>query len=307
MNWIPLRRLRAAALVLATLGVVACAGPGLVLPGGDEAGMSAAPGPGVLDAAAASGSGPAAAAAPGPGAVDAAAASIGAVGAISAGSASRDSGGPPDPQARRSRIDPLESLNRGVARFNDVLDDYFLRPVARVYDDYTPEVIRMITRNFLSNLLDPYIAVNNLLQGKPGAAFSDLGRFTLNSTFGFFGFGDPATDIGLEKHREDFGQTLGVWGVPTGPYLVLPLFGPSNLRDGFGFAVDAYGALINRFDNVPFRNSVAGLELIDVRARLLPTQRVLEEALDRYLLVRDSYLQRRRNLVYDGEPPDDDE
>jgi phospholipid-binding lipoprotein MlaA len=293
--------------VLVTLGVVACAGPGLVLPGGDEAGMSAAPGPGVLDAAAASGSGPAAAAAPGPGAVDAAAASIGAVGAISAGSASRDSGGPPDPQARRSRIDPLESLNRGVARFNDVLDDYFLRPVARVYDDYTPEAIRMITRNFLSNLLDPYIAVNNLLQGKPRAAFSDLGRFTFNTTFGFFGFGDPATDIGLEKHREDFGQTLGVWGVPTGPYLVLPLFGPSNLRDGFGFAVDAYGALINRFDNVPFRNSVAGLELIDVRARLLPTQRVLEEALDRYLLVRDSYLQRRRNLVYDGDPPDKDE
>jgi phospholipid-binding lipoprotein MlaA len=231
----------------------------------------------------------------------------GAGAAHAAGGASIDSGGSPDQGARRSRIDPLEPLNRGIVRFNDVIDDVFLRPVARVYDDYTPEVLRMITRNFLSNLLDPYIAVNNLLQGKPGAAFSDLGRFTFNTTFGFFGFGDPASDIGLEKHREDFGQTLGVWGVPTGPYLVLPLFGPSSLRDGVGFAVDAYSALINRFDNVAFRNSVALVELIDVRARLLPTQRVLDEALDRYLLVRDSYLQRRRNLVYDGDPPDRDD
>lgn len=291
MNWISSRRLRTAVAALATLAVVACAGPGPALSGGDDAGLSAAPGPGP---------------GPGPGVVQVAAA-IGAVGAMNAGSTSRDSGGPLDPDARRSRIDPFEPFNRGVARFNDVIDDVFLRPVARVYDDYTPEVIRMITRNFLSNLLDPYIAVNNLLQGKPGAAFSDLGRFTFNTTFGFFGFGDPATDIGLEKHREDFGQTLGVWGVPTGPYLVLPLFGPSNLRDSVGFAVDAYGALINRFDNVAFRNSVAGVELIDVRARLLPTQRVLEEALDRYLLVRDSFLQRRRNLVYDGDPPDDDD
>jgi phospholipid-binding lipoprotein MlaA len=287
LNWTSLRRLRSVVAVLATLGVMACAGPGTRVSGGDGDGLSAAPGPG-------------------PGAAQAAA-GIGAVGAISASNAVRDSGGPPDPQARRSNIDPLEPFNRRVALVNDVIDDYFLRPVARAYDDYTPEVLRMIARNFLSNLLDPYIAVNNLLQGKPRAAFSDIGRFTFNTTFGFLGFGDPATDIGLEKHREDFGQTLGVWGVPPGPYLVLPLFGPSSFRDGTGFAVDAYAALINRFDNVAFRNSMAALELIDVRARLLPTQRVLEEALDRYLLVRDSFLQRRRNLVYDGEPPDDDE
>jgi phospholipid-binding lipoprotein MlaA len=198
-------------------------------------------------------------------------------------------------------------LDRAVFRFNDLGDTVFLRPLATAYDSYTPEVLRLITRNFLSNLLDPYIAVNNLLQGKPAAAFSDLGRFTMNSTLGFLGFGDPATDVGLPKHREDFGQTLGVWGVGPGPYLVLPLFGPSSVRDGIGFGVDAYAALINRFENVAFRNSMGGLQLIETRATLLPTQRLLDEALDKYLLVRDSFLQRRRNLVYDGNPPDLDD
>jgi len=236
-----------------------------------------------------------------------AAAAIGAAGALSAGSTARDASGTPDPRARTASIDPFEGWNRGVARLNNGIDDVFLRPLATAYDRFTPEVLRMIARNFLSNLLDPYIAANNFLQGKPAAGFSDLGRFTMNTTLGFLGFGDPASDVGLEKHREDFGQTLGVWGVPTGPYIVLPLFGPSNVRDGIGFGIDAYAALINRFDNVAFRNSVAGLELIDTRARLLPTQRLLEEALDRYLLVRDSYLQRRRNLVYDGNPPDLDD
>lgn len=234
-------------------------------------------------------------------------AAIGAAGAVSAGNAARDADALPAAAPRRDPVDPFEPFNRGVASFNDALDDAVFRPVATFYDRYTPEVLRLIARNFLSNLLDPYIAVNNFLQGKPADGFSDLGRFVINTAFGFAGFGDPASELGYVKHREDFGQTLGVWGMPTGPYLVLPFFGPSNVRDGFGFGVDAYAALIGRFENVPFRNSMAGLEFVETRARLLPTQRLLEDALDRYLLVRDSYLQRRRNLVYDGDPPPDED
>jgi phospholipid-binding lipoprotein MlaA len=213
---------------------------------------------------------------------------------------------PDDPLAVARRADPLEPMNRQVAAFNDALDDVLVRPIARTYDRYTPEVLRLIVNNVLSNLLDPYIAVNNLLQGKPAQAASDVGRFLFNSTFGFLGFGDPASDIGLVKNREDFGQTLGVWGVPPGPYLVLPLFGPSNVRDTVGFGVDVWAALVNRFENVPLRNTLGGLQFVEQRARLLPTQSLLEEALDRYALVRDSYLQRRRNLIFDGNPPEDD-
>ncbi len=225
-------------------------------------------------------------------------------GAAAAATAADD--GEDDFLRRSRRVDPLEPLNRQIARFNDAVDRSVARPLAVFYDSYTPQVFRLIIGNVLSNLLDPYIAVNNFLQGKVGAGFSDLGRFAFNSTFGFFGFGDPASGMGLVKHREDFGQTLGVWGVPPGPYLVLPLFGPSNVRDGIGFGVDVYGALLNRFDNIAFRNTVAGLDFLEARARVLPGERVLQDALDRYLLVRDGYLQRRRYLIYDGNPPEDD-
>lgn len=240
------------------------------------------------------------------GSADAAAGAIGPAGAVSASSANRAAEGEPGDGPSRAALDPLEPLNRGIFAFNDAVDGVLLRPVARFYDRWTPEVIRLISRNFLSNLLDPYIALNNFLQGKPSEGFSDLARFLLNTTFGFIGFGDPASEAGYRKHREDFGQTLGVWGVPTGPYLVLPVFGPSNLRDGVGFGVDAYLAVVNRFDNVSFRNSMSALGLIETRANLLPADRVLDDALDRYLLVRDGYLARRRNLVYDGNPPDKD-
>lgn len=240
------------------------------------------------------------------GAADAAAPAIGAAGAVSAASA-RMAAEEQGARRRKPAVDPFESVNRAIWRFNDAVDGWVVRPIAVGYDRYTPDVVRMIVRNVLSNLLDPYIGLNNFLQGKPAAGFSDLGRFALNSTFGFFGFGDPASDVGLEKHREDFGQTLGRWGVPSGPYLVLPLFGPSDVRDGIGFGIDAWAALIGRFDDVAFRNSLAATEFVESRARLLPAERVLDDAFDRYLLVRDSYLQRRRNLIWDGEPPDDDD
>jgi phospholipid-binding lipoprotein MlaA len=241
------------------------------------------------------------------GAGDAASPAIGAAGAVSAASARMAAEQEGTVRRRKPPVDPFEPVNRAIWRFNDTLDGWVLRPVAVAYDRYTPDVVRMIVRNVLSNLLDPYIGLNNFLQGKPAAGFSDFGRFALNSTFGFFGFGDPASDVGLEKHREDFGQTLGRWGVPGGPYLMLPLFGPSDVRDGIGFGVDAWAALISRFDSVSFRNTLAATEFIETRARLLPAERVLDDALDRYLLVRDSYLQRRRNLIWDGEPPDEDD
>lgn len=213
----------------------------------------------------------------------------------------------PETLAQRSaRVDPFERFNRDVASFNDAIDAAVVRPAALLYDRYMPEVLRLIAGNVLSNLLDPYIAANNLLQGKPRQAVSDLGRFALNSTFGFFGFGDPASDVGLEKHREDFGQTLAVWGVPSGPYVVLPLFGPSSVRDTVGFGVDVWAGLVNRIDSVSLRNTLGGVEFLETRARLLPADRLLQDALDRYLLIRDGYMQRRRNLIHDGDPPDSD-
>lgn len=204
----------------------------------------------------------------------------------------------------RSSVDPFEPANRAIASFNQTIDDIALRPIATAYARYVPEVVQMMTGNFLSNLHDPYIGLNNLLQGKPKEAASDATRFLLNTVFGFLGVGDPASDMGFRKNYEDFGQTLGVWGFDTGPFLVLPLFGPSNFRDGVGFAVDRASALPLYIDSDAFRSTVFSVELIDNRARLLPTQRLLEGALDRYLLIRDSYLQRRRNLVYDGNPPE---
>ena len=233
----------------------------------------------------------------------------GAVASADTGPAARsaaDADGDADGSGRRRDIDPLEPLNRRIHAFNEVFDDALLRPVAQFYDRWTPQVIRMIARNFLSNLLDPYMAFNSFLQGKPADGFTGLGRFAFNTAFGFFGFGDPASEAGYTRRREDFGQTLGVWGVPPGPYLVLPLFGPSSVRDGVGFGVDGFLGLVNRFDNVAFRNSMAALGLVETRAALLPADRLLQDALDKYLLLRDAYLQRRRSQVYDGTPPDED-
>ena len=213
---------------------------------------------------------------------------------------------PPGGTGLRSPTDPLESLNRQIYAFNMGLDRTIMLPVARAYDRYVPNVVQTGLRNAVSNLLDPYIAANNLLQGKPKEALSDLTRFALNTTVGIVGLADPATELGLEKHREDFGQTLGVWGVPPGAYMMLPVFGPSNVRDTIGFGVDIFGALVARFDQAWVRIGLGGLDLIQLRVRALPAQGLFEDALDPYLLIRDGYLQRRRSLIYDGEPPDAD-
>ena len=199
--------------------------------------------------------------------------------------------------------DPLEPLNRQVFAFNDTVDTYALQPVARGYVKIVPTFVRTGVGNVFSNLDDALIGVNNLLQGKPVRALGDLGRLVLNSSIGLFGVFDVATPFGLEKHDEDFGQTLGTWGIGSGPYLVLPFLGPSSLRD-----TSNLGALFldptSSISRIPVRNSVKGLKLIDARAQLLEAGQILDEAaLDKYVFMRDFYLQRRQSQVYDGNPP----
>jgi phospholipid-binding lipoprotein MlaA len=212
--------------------------------------------------------------------------------------------------SRGASTDPFEPMNRAVFEFNDTLDEYALAPAARAYRDHVPETLRFLAGNMFENLRDVWTSVNNLLQGKPGDAASDFGRVVINSTFGFAGMGDVASELGFEKHREDFGQTLGVWGAGAGPYLVLPFFGPSSVRDGIGFVADTYAdPLPPLVDDVPVRNAARGTRILDTRAGLLRAGRMVDGiALDRYLFIRDGYLQRRRSLVYDGDPPplDDD-
>ncbi|MGE0797742.1 MAG: VacJ family lipoprotein [Lautropia sp.] len=204
--------------------------------------------------------------------------------------------------------DPLESFNRPVYQFNDALDRYALKPVAQGYRKVVPDALQLMISSFFANLGDLYTGVNNLLQAKPKAALIDVSRFVLNSTLGFAGVADIASAIGMPKHYEDFGQTLGWWGVPSGPYLVLPFFGPSTVRDAPARIVDTYGDPVAMYHDVRLRNTGLGLRLVDTRASLLDAERVVDSAaLDRYSLIRDGWLQRRRNAVYDGDPPDEDE
>jgi phospholipid-binding lipoprotein MlaA len=210
--------------------------------------------------------------------------------------------GPPDER------DPFESYNRAMYAFNDSVDNAVLRPVAQTYKDYMPDIAQTGISNFFDNIGDLTNMVNNLLQFKIENAVSDFGRILWNSTVGIFGLIDVATHMGLQKHDEDFGQTLAVWGVPDGPYLVLPLLGPSTIRDTVGLVGDIYVDplfAIEEEGNVYW--GLVILRFIDTRADLLSASRVLEEAaIDPYIFVRDAYLQHRRNLIYDGNPPLDE-
>jgi len=200
--------------------------------------------------------------------------------------------------------DPLEGLNRGVQAFNDVVDENALQPAARLYRNVTPSGFRDGVRNFFNNLDDLYIGANNLLQGKVEQAMGDLMRVAVNTTLGFFGVIDWASDMGLEKHNEDFGQTLALWGVGDGVYLVLPLLGPSTLRDAAALPVDWEGDPVLVHTPVDERNALTVTRVVARRADLLGASRTLEEAaLDRYVFLRESWLQRRRSQVYDGRPP----
>jgi phospholipid-binding lipoprotein MlaA len=206
--------------------------------------------------------------------------------------------------------DPLESFNRGVFAFNDTLDRAVIKPVAQGYSEITPTPVKNMVNNFFSNLDDVVVTVNDLLQFKFRQAASDGSRVIFNSTFGVLGLFNVVDK--LEKHNEDFGQTLGHWGVSSGPYLVLPFFGPSSVRDGSGLYADSFASVIGRTKNMSARNRDWMAEGVNTRAGLLEGEKVLDEAIiDRYSFIRDAYLQRRQSLVYDGNPPrqkfDDDE
>lgn len=204
--------------------------------------------------------------------------------------------------------DPFETFNRGVYTFNDTVDRMVLKPVAQGYRAVFPQFVRTGVRNFFSNLDDITVFINGVLQFKLPQAFSDAGRFVLNSTVGLAGLFDVATHLGLEKHNEDFGQTLGYWGIGSGPYLVLPFLGPSSIRDGIGRVADYYTDVVWRIDDKTVRYVLVGTRIVSTREQLLDTEKVLDAAaLDRYAFIRDAYLQRRRNLVYDGNPPPEPE
>ena len=206
--------------------------------------------------------------------------------------------------------DPLEPFNRGVSTFNDNLDNYALKPVAQGYQDYVPSPVRTAVGNFFSNVSDVYSAANNLMQGKPTRAVEDTMRVAINSVLGLGGLIDIATPAGLPKYKEDFGQTLGVWGVPPGPYLVLPLFGPSSVRDGTGMVVDRFMDPTTYIAPWYASLSVSTVRVVDGRAQLLGATSLIEAAaLDKYSFLRDSYLQRRAYLIRDGRPssPDDED
>jgi len=203
--------------------------------------------------------------------------------------------------------DPLEGYNRAMYKFNDVVDTAILKPVAKGYDTVVPDGISQAVSNFFSNLNDVTVIINDLLQGKFEQAADDTGRFLLNSTVGVAGIFDVATGAGLPKNNEDFGQTLGSWGVEPGAYVVLPLFGPRNVRDTFGFVGDYFSDPVTYVEGPGARNALRGTRIVDQRAALLKTEKVLDEAaFDEYIYVRDAYLQRRLNLVYDGNPPEED-
>ena len=202
--------------------------------------------------------------------------------------------------------DPLEPMNRSISRFNDSLDENVLKPVATSYKDATPELVQKGVRNVFNNLSDIWSTVNNGLQLKGRDTAESLMRSVVNTVFGIYGVFDVATPIGLERHPEDFGQTLGAWGVPDGPYVVLPLFGPSTLRDTAGMPVDTSVDYVRNLDHISTRNSAMALRVVDKRSNLLGTSNLLSEAaIDKYSFTRDAYLQYRRNLVFDGNPPDE--
>ncbi len=204
--------------------------------------------------------------------------------------------------------DPFESYNRAIYKFNKTVDDAAIRPVAQAYTDHTPDFIQTGISNFFSNLADVIVLFNDLLQFKFEQAGSDFYRIFVNSTLGIFGLFDPATHVGLPKHKEDFGQTLATWGVPSGPYFVIPFIGPSTIRGTTGLAVDIYTHPLFYYPDNTVAWGLAGVAYIDQRAKLLGASRVLDEAaLDPYIFMREAYLQHRRNLIYDGNPPMEEE
>ena len=202
-----------------------------------------------------------------------------------------------------SPTDPWENWNRKVYAFNDAIDQAVLKPVAQAYRDNVPQLLRTGVSNFFGNIGDVWSAANHFLQGKVGTGFEMGMRVLTNTLFGLGGVLDPATEMKLPKRSEDFGQTLGVWGLPAGPYIVLPLLGPSSLRDTIGLPLDRYATMTSHVVHAE-EWALSALQLVNVRAELLATTKLVGDvSLDPYVFVRDAYLARRLDQVYDGAPP----
>ncbi len=229
---------------------------------------------------------------------------------IAAGCATVPNEGPKTQEAEQGQEDghdPWEGFNRAVYRFNDEIDRVFIKPLAKGYRRITPSPVRRSVGNFFRNLLEPTTVANDLLQGKPLQAISDASRFLLNSTLGIVGLFDVATKLGVERNQEDFGQTFAVWGVPSGPFVVLPFFGPSNVRDAFGLLPYYYVTDPRlQLDDRAARVALIAVDVIDFRSQILGATRLLDMQLDPYLFSRESYRQKRLDLIYDGDPPLDE-
>lgn len=202
-----------------------------------------------------------------------------------------------------SEDDPWEGFNRAMFSFNDTLDTYALKPVAQGYQAVTPQFLEDGVHNVFGNIGDVGNLANNLLQGKFHDAGVDTGRLLFNTTFGLLGFFDVAKHMGLQKNDEDFGQTLGAWGLESGPYLVIPFLGPSSVRDATGRVPDSFLAPYPYMEHVPTRNVTRGVDVVDTRASLLQAERLVSG--DKYIFIRNAYLQSREFKVKDGEVEDD--
>jgi len=203
------------------------------------------------------------------------------------------------------RLDPWEKWNRKVFNFNEDVDRAVLKPVATTYSDVVPQPIRRGVGNFFGNFADAWSAINNVLQGKISTGFEDATRVGANTLFGLFGVLDVASEMGLERHHEDFGQTLGRYGVGAGAYVVLPILGPSTVRDAAALPIDRLATPPAFFNGTRTQIGLTVLQIVNTRSSLLGATRVIDEiALDKYTFVRDAYLQRRRSLVFDGDVPE---
>ncbi|MCC5794402.1 MAG: VacJ family lipoprotein [Chromatiales bacterium] len=209
-------------------------------------------------------------------------------------------------EPRERNPDPFEPVNRAIFRFNDFGDRYFLRPVAVGWERATPGPMRRGASNFFSNLQYPVVIINQFLQGKFAEGGRDTARFVINSTIGLGGLFDPASELGLRENDEDFGQTLAVWGVPQGPYLMVPLVGPRTARHAVGSVTDLFIDPLVIYPDTTVRNTTAAVFIVHDRSTLLSADRQVREAFDPYIFLRDAYLQNRRFKILDGEIPEDD-
>lgn len=221
---------------------------------------------------------------------------------MAAGCATRPAGISANP------ADPFEPFNRSVSNFNEAVDNAVVKPVAQVYVKVLPSLVRTGVSNFFGNLGEVWNFANSVMQLKAQRSAETFMRFNVNTFFGLGGLLDIATEAGIDRHSEDFGQTLGRWGVPPGPYVVLPILGPSTVRDTAAFPVDRFGDAFRYVPNIEARNSLTALRLVDLRSSYLRAGQLLDDAaLDKYSFTRDAWLQKRRSDVYDGNPPDDGE